>query len=86
MSRRGKTVVPFPSVEEVSRGYERFGRACMGLEPEICDVVRLCDLAEFVWLAEAEGELEGTLQLVLKDLTKRAKDLKALYYQLHKSA
>jgi hypothetical protein len=89
MSVRSKTVVPFDPAA-VSQGYERFGRHCMDLEPKICDLVRVCDLAEHVCISEMGGNTiadDGSvLQLVLEDLTRRAKDLKELFYQRTKSA
>jgi hypothetical protein len=83
MSGRSKTVVPF--VPKVKAAWGAFG----DLEPHICDLVRACDLAEFVHDSEASEckitDDRHVLRLVLEDLTRRTKDLRALYYQLHES-
>jgi hypothetical protein len=84
MSKPGKTVVKLAQPHHPEKGWSD---AFLELEPDICDLVRRCDLATHVYFAEQETGISddgSALKIVLEELSKAAKSLKALYYEVYK--
>jgi len=83
-----ETVVPFGKPSDYDK---KLASAFMKLEPELNDLNRMCDLAMHTYQTENLDKEEisdnGVVTLlVLEHLTERAKKLRALWYELHKSA
>lgn len=85
-------VAPVPAQRKThDEQRQRWAKGFFELEEHICDLVRIADLAQFVFNEEVMSgnrisDDGSTLALVLDDLVERVKGLRQIYYDFYRGS